>query len=92
MRCEGSKLQFIGGGGGANGIALCTYGAKSVHDVVRPGYFDDMVVSTGDHIIVSAPDGGAHLLVTRGGKFNLGPVEVLPLAFAATPVSVKEAA
>lgn len=52
------RLQY------GNGFTLWHYGAESLHDVLMPGFWTGATsVKRGDHILVSAPDGGATLYV-----------------------------
>lgn len=53
--------------GYANGFTLWHYKASAIGDVLTPGYFDEAhdMLAHGDHMHVSALDGGALLCVTE---------------------------
>lgn len=60
----------------ANGITVWCYRADALADALRPGFFDvaRSNMNPGDHVLVSAPDGGAMLFVGARG--------VVPMAMA----------
>lgn len=60
-----SVLTYASGAG----FTLWHYKAAAVADVERPGFFDDAadMIAPGDHMHVSAPDGGALILLRTTG-------------------------
>ena len=49
----------------AQGFTMWHYRAESLQSVIHPGYFASAagIIAQGDHVHVSAPDGGAVLFV-----------------------------
>lgn len=72
------------------GFTLWHYKAKALSDVSAPGYFDDAadMMVTGDHMHVTAPDGGAMILIASSAR---GVVHTVPMVAVTIPAQ-KEAA
>lgn len=68
-----------------NGFTLWHYKAAALADVLKPGYFNDGadMIANGDHMHVSAPDGGALLHLSGNGK----AVRVTEMSAAMTPMA-----
>lgn len=62
-----SVLQY------ANGFTLWHYKAPAIRDVLTPGYFDEAeyMLAHGDHMHVSASDGGALLWIEYTDKIRV---------------------
>ena len=69
----------------ANGWTLWHYRAASIADVTVPGFWADAVMlKVGDHIAVSAPDGGAMLIYMPSGEVEIMAARgVVPVRLAA---------
>ena len=74
----------------AQGFTLWLYKAPALADVFAPGYFDDAadMLATGDHMHVTAPDGGGLALIASSA---LGVVHAVPMLTAIVPVSAEAA-
>ena len=68
----------------ARGFTLWLYRARSVHDVVRAGFFDCAagLVASGDMIVVSANDGGQVFRLARSAEPGQPWVSAVPLGSA----------